>query len=137
MQTKPILTITTLAVAMALAAAFGGYYLGRTKAQEQVSDQAYKLAAEADPFWQFGGRPASTDDSQTLKLRAGVGDIRAALILSDRDLIQAAKASKAGHHGHEANLLLEAFQTQAEAYSSVYQGILHLSFQHPKPWPIF
>lgn len=135
--TKPSITLALAASVLALAAAFGGYYLGRTQAQEQVSDQAYKLATEADPFWQFGGRPAPTDDSQTLKLRAAHGDIRAALTLSDRDLIRAEKASKAGSHDHEAQLLLEAFQTQAEAYSNVYQGILRLSFQHPKPWPIF
>uniref|UniRef100_E6PNJ7 Uncharacterized protein n=1 Tax=mine drainage metagenome TaxID=410659 RepID=E6PNJ7_9ZZZZ len=138
MQTQTTKPVITLALAASvLAAAFGGYYLGRTQGQEQVSDQAYKLSTEADPFWQFGGRPAPTDDSQTLKLRAAHGDIRAALILSDRDLIQAAKASKTGSHDHEAKLLLAALQTQEEAYSSVYQGVLRLSFQHPKPWPVF
>ncbi|MHB1668827.1 hypothetical protein [Thiomonas sp.] len=137
--TKPILTLALAASVLALAAAFGGYWAGRTQGQEQASDQAYKLSTQADPFWQFGGgRPAPIDGTQTLKLRIAHGDVRAALTLSDRYLIQAAKVSKAGSHDdHEAKLLLEAFQAQEEAYSILYQGVLRLSFQHPKPWPTF
>ena len=135
--TKTIIALALCAFTLTALAALGGYYSGRTKGQEQASDQAYKLSTKADPLWQLDGRPAPTGDSQTLKLGIARGDVRAALTLSDRDTILAAKALKTGNHHAEANFLLAALQAQAEAYSILYQGVWHLAFQHPKPWSIF
>ncbi|NNM63134.1 MAG: hypothetical protein HKL99_00705 [Burkholderiales bacterium] len=133
--TKPVIT---LALTLALAAAFGGFWVGRNQGQEQARQQVYELAKEANPLWRFGGHQAPTKDSQTLKLRVAQGNIRAALTLSDRYLIQASNTSgKGSHDDHEIKLLLEAFQAQDQAYSILYQNILRLASPDHKPWPIF